>query len=284
MNKREIPIDLSADSKKVAFNKIHDDFSETEYGQKLAGNARYDRYKPEDVTLAEWERLLGVDVNNLKHLKLSYGMARQFIKYTEELSPDQGEKKIELTTKEKEDLLLAATIHDWAEAIVGDVSYDFKTKEHEEKEYAELKKMAGGILGENSDELIARIANVTDTVIKDTNSKLGKIFNMIERVGYVRTALRAWEQSKSEGGDLQTCLQWITYNILCTQILKLVQSSETYPAVAHYLRENKYSIDDAFENMPDSVSKKFSHDDEIIKRSQMTQSRKVWQEFCSTIK
>jgi len=60
---------------------------------------------------------LGADVNNLTHLTLTYGLARSFVLHQEEADPNF------LTNQEKETLLTAALIHDWAEAIVGDLSW-----------------------------------------------------------------------------------------------------------------------------------------------------------------
>jgi len=85
VNKHEIPTGIKSDSTNVKFIDLHKAFANTEYGKTMSENARYERYKPKNITLSEWERLLGVDVNNLKHLQLSLNLAKQFIKYSNEM-------------------------------------------------------------------------------------------------------------------------------------------------------------------------------------------------------
>lgn len=285
---REIPDGIESGSKKVEFGKIHRDFSSTEFGHKLADNIRYERYKPDITTNQEWEKILGVDVNNLKHLKLSYGLARQFIRYSTEtpsISINKDLSEEALNTKEQEDLLLAAIVHDWAEAIVGDTSYDLKSKIQEDKEYEELKKMTHGMFNEGDDELLNRIHFVIDTVIKDTNTKLGKMFNAIERIGYLRTALRSWRESKQAEPalELQKGLHWLTSNVLSGQITKLLEYSKIYNPVKVFLKENRELINDAFNNLPDEVFKNYKPEEVEEKRKQFKLAQAQWREFYSSI-
>ena len=49
------------------FLNLHQQISASDYGKKLMKEVRYSRYKPENITNSEWEKLLGEDVNNLKH-------------------------------------------------------------------------------------------------------------------------------------------------------------------------------------------------------------------------
>lgn len=270
MAKEKIPTGIESNSGQIEFSKINQDFSATQHGHQLAGGVRYDRYKPSNMKNIEWERLLGVDVNNLKHLQLTYGLTRQFIKYSEEAK---------LTLQEQEDLLLAAIVHDWAEAIVGDKSYDLKTASQEDTEFQELKKMLGDIYGQNDSGLLARINHVTDTIIKDRNTKLGKIFNTVERVGYLRTGLFAWQKSKENGGDLKTGLEWLTNNVFLNQISTLIEYSKIYPAVTMYLKEKKDFINDAFNNLPDDVFKKYTPEEVDKQKSKFELGKKDWQEY-----
>lgn len=277
MKKEEISSGTKLNTGEVKFGKIHNDFSSTEYGHQLSDSIRYDRYKPNSITNDEWEYLLGVDVNNLKHLKLTYGLTRQFIKYSINLSVSPEEP---ISQEDQENLLLAAIVHDWAEAVVGDRMYDLKTLSEEDTEFEELKKMTYGMYGKNNNELLARINYVTDTVIKDRDTKLGKIFNAIERIGYLRTALRSWQKSKDVSGDLKTGLEWLINNVFSNQISILIKYSETYPAVALYLKENRELINDAFNNLSDDIFFKYAPEEIEDKRKQFNLAQKNWQEYC----
>ena len=286
MNNKEIPTRVKTNTKEIGFSEINRDFSSTEYGHQLASNVRYDRYKPSNMSNPEWEHLLGVDVNNLKHLRLTYGLARQFIKYSIDLpisSEESNNNEEQLTPKEQEDILLASIVHDWAEAVVGDHSYDLKTLKEEDVEFEELKNLTDSIYKKNNKELLNRINYVTDTIIKDPNSKLGKIFNAVERIGYLRTSLRSWEKSKDASGDLKTNLEWLTNNVFLNQISKLIQYSEIYPAVGLYLKENKELINDAFNNLSDNIFSKYSSNEIVEKTKQFKMAQKGWQEYYQKI-
>lgn len=231
---------------------IYDKFAKTEDGAEMAGKLRWDRYRPDNVSKEEWEKIFGADVNNLKHLKLTYGLTRAFISYSEAL---------ELTEDEKEDLLLAAIIHDYAEAVVGDISYEHKTEDDETAEYEALKRQLRNLYG-NDQELLDRAVRVLDTVIRDRNTRLGMVFNAIERVGYVRTGLKAWDHSKTTPDDFRINLEWMANNSFIFQIKKLIEYSKKYLAVKKFLLQNQDRISDAFDNISDESFEKYDEENE----------------------
>ena len=49
-------------------------FSETEYGQQLAGKIRYEKYNLAKLSNREWISALGMDVNNLWHMMITYSL------------------------------------------------------------------------------------------------------------------------------------------------------------------------------------------------------------------
>ncbi len=290
MNERLVPNHFIADGNRVTFRDIHRTFSNTELGQALAKKTRYDRYKPEEdkpeeVKNKEWMRLLGADVNNLEHMHLTHNLTRLFIHYNE--NPLASWTKpipadAQFNQRESEDLLLTAIVHDWGEAVTGDKMFDLK-KDSDEVEELEImheisQDLYGG--GENT-ELLGRIRTVLTDVLPNRSSKLGKAFNAIERIGYLRTGLRAWDLSHTqneEKQELTTGLQWLTNNVLLNQIPALVEYAQLYPAVHAYLTQNSDRISSAFNDLPDSVFDKYK--DEINeKRSSFEQAQKSWQNF-----
>ena len=287
MNEGKIPTKInSGTEEETDFRDIYSDFASTVYGQILNKNARYIPYKPESVSNQEWEKLLGVDINNLKHLKLSYGITRQFIRYFNTHSESMEESRAEgvLTEKEQEDLLLTAIVHDWAEAIVGDIPFDQKTKAHGKEEYRKLKEMARNMFKGKNDALLERINNIADKVIDHTETKLGSIFNAIERLGYVRTALRAWQASKNSPKELQIHLYWLTVNVLPNQLAKLIEYSKLYYPVKLFLQENQELIQNALNNLPEDAFQKYKPEEVEGKRKLFEEGRKKWFEFKETIR
>lgn len=155
--------------------KVYHEFKATPEGQKLYKSPRWGKFKPAHVNLHQWENLLGADVNNMKHMLLTAILTGLAI-------PEVGVSKAE-----GEILLWTAITHDWAEAIVGDIPLYDKTASAEQREHAILRKML--------EDRLPKQANGIMDVIGDVESKLGKIFQGIEYVGYVRTQRKAGEMA-----------------------------------------------------------------------------------------
>ena len=272
MNINEIPSGIKSGLEKIDFSQIHRDFSQTKYGNILSQNIRWARYKPENMTNEKWVKLLGADANNLEHLKLTYGTTRAFIKYSSKETP--------LTTEEQEDLLLAATVHDWGEAIIGDINYDLKTPQDEIRELEELEKMVKEMYGEKNSQLSSRVDTVINNIINGHNTKLGKMFNAIERIGYLRTALHVWKKTTGEiSTELKRNLDWISCNVLLGSLTQLMEYSKTYPPVALYLKENKEIITDIFNNLPEESFLKYDPKEVEQKKQKFNTVRQAWQEY-----
>lgn len=218
--------------------ELHHSFAATEYGQILNENVRFDRYKPVDVSNERWVALLGSDVNNLVHMPLTLGLTRDMVSRLNE----HGER---LTPHQVVTLCLAAIIHDWGEAITGDLTFDQVT--------------AGGKVEEEQalDEIISSLEQVGDVDLRtslhaarevafDASTPLGHIFNTVERIGYLRTGLRAMEHVVQ--GDAPDCgdgLLWLTENVIGNSLAVLVERAEQYPPVADYLMHMQEPINQA---------------------------------------
>ena len=272
INRSEIPTSVNlGKNNSVTYGEINRRLSSTEHGQKLARKTRYKIYNLLEIPSEKWVKDLGVDTNNLKHMPLTYGLGRVFIKYS---------KEGEYSLADQENLLLACGTHDIAEAITEDITFNAKTKIDEEIEIGLLHQMTTDIFSDVPG-LKDRLSIVIETIIKDSNSRLGKPFNAIERLGYLRTGLRAFEISPTKKGKQKTGLKWLTTDVLLNQIPPLIEYSKIYPPVSLYLESQKDSISKAFETLPKSVFKYYPKEDRI-KRKQMYQSAKeTWQNFVS---
>jgi len=216
-------------------------FRSTPYGEKLSGSIRYEKYNLSSLSNEEWVRLLGSDVNNLTHMPLTRGLTKDFIKTTERY------KENYFSEEEKVLLELAALIHDQGEAITGDISYGDKTENDEVEELRLFAQNADAFSGDISDDLKELIATARDQIVFNKESRLGRIFNAIERVGYLRTALRANDKVQlDETSEYADGLNWLIADVLSNQPLELVKYAEEYPAVSAYLTHQKQKITAAF--------------------------------------
>jgi hypothetical protein len=237
----------SVDAPEDTFMALYESFAASELGQALGETVRYERYKPAFVDNEEWQELLGADVNNLAHLKLTYGLTRAFLVGCREANS----MECRFSRREEAILLTVAVVHDWAEALkhIGDVSFDLKTAAQEKAEHQELARLLQAHESGSID-----VASVMD-VIKHPESLLGRAFNAIERVGYLRTALRAWEQVPAvmqdrvrpleQREELGEGLVLLTQNVLFNQIPTLLGYERQYPPVRSYLDQKAPRITEA---------------------------------------
>jgi cytochrome c1 len=211
----------------------------------------------------EWERLLGRDVNNLEHMSLTHGIAVAFIRFSEQHQPDL------LSEEEKESLLLTAVIHDWGEAIRGDVSYSDKTNEEESQEQRDFMTVVNSV--GHASFTKEEILRAKEIAFDHEGSKLGKMFFAIEQLGYMRTAIKAarivHDQPQPDGTT--DGLTWLTADVLGNIMRqdKIIEASHEYDAVRAALEHYAADIDTAFqvvrlrpltfENYGDNVYEKF---------------------------
>lgn len=252
--------------------EIHEEFEKTDFGKALASRVRYERYKPAEVTNERWVELLGADVNNLTHLTLTYGLTRDFVATTDTLQPGYFSKD------EKQILQIAALIHDWAESIVGDVSFGDKTAVDEAEEQRVFESHVAQFYTGDAIDLIDRARK---EVVFDHagESKLGSAFNAIERVGYLRTALRAYSHvAARDAPDCESGLLWIVADVLSQQPTPLQQHAESLEAVKRYLIAQHEQISNAYELIESDpgVFNNYPSEQRDIKQCQFEESYTTW--------
>jgi hypothetical protein len=231
----------------ISIASIHERFSSTKYGQKLAGERRYEIFRPEPISPVQWIEILGPDANNLAHHDVAHGITRDL---TIVSTPGQ------FSTDEIQDLALTAATHDWGEAVIGDVTYSNKTASHEEEEMRALKMIAEDVYSDNP-ALARRIITLSETVLCDRTSKLGSTFNAVERSGYVQTALRGRHVAKYNVEMGQDELRphiprfdLIAHNVLSGHMRPLTVYAEVHPYVAQMFTRREKGIEHAYATIP----------------------------------
>lgn len=255
----EIPTSISLGSGDVSFLDVHGLFSATDYGNILLDRSRWGSFKPSWMSDDQFEELIGVDVNNLKHIQLTFATARVFLAYCEQ--PDsvwEGpvSEDAQFTDDEKVVLLLCAITHDWGEAVVGDIAQPLKTKASEKKEFKELRRIAKEVSGSNT-ELYEKISESIQIVLVDSNTKLSRAFNAIEKVGYHRTGLIGFRESvnwKGAESDMYDRLRGMAFSVHTHNLEDLIKYAAVYPPVLTQLIANADQISQIYETEPSVVS------------------------------
>jgi hypothetical protein len=166
--------------------------SESEYGQKLRVSERWNHYKPDGMEFGEWQKILGYDVNNMDHMRLTDFITVGFVDLQNKIYPEKGFNQEEIKL-----LRMVAVLHDMPEAISGDKRYDLKTEADEEIELKNMSLILGSFSVRIDDEMTKQIIDV----LKNKTSKLGIVFSAIERIGYFKTGIKAWLKSENPKFD-----------------------------------------------------------------------------------
>jgi len=90
--------------------------------------------------------------------------------------------------------------------------------------------------------------------LDNLDSKLGRAFNAIERLGYLRIALTAWERSKEidqkSEAQLFASLRRLACEVVPNHHDQLVEYAKIYPPVALYLDNQKEVIKEVLAAAP----------------------------------
>lgn len=259
----------------TSYGEVHNSFVESVYGLDIDGHVRFERFKPEHVSNEQWRELLGSDVDSSQHMPLTYGMSRAFLNYYR-THPYENTNGVEFSPEEEHILMLAAMTNNWGESRTGDVSYDQKTVDIEKEE----KDAYRDILTElYSDSIDVKKRMLVERTIFENDTKLGRAFDAIQKAGYLRTGLQAFEASQDiEDEVLAEHLQWLCGNVLSNQIIVLIEYSKSYPPVRSFLENQRESISEAFEAItPETFSK--HGQTESIRSELLWQNKLAWYEF-----
>lgn len=265
---------LMLDKESITFHEIHQRFSETPPGQRLSQNARWSYFQPEYISKPDWISLLGIDANNLDHCRLTYSLTLWFID-----QQNQSDYPNKFNYEEKDILKLTALTHDWPEGITekGDINYEAKTKEDEDNELAVIIPAITSVIGSSHEA--QQFACQVKECLKNSGDQLGKAFNCIEAIGYLKTALSVWPQSKTTSDPyLSQRFQTLTGNVFYNSIPKLIDySKEFYPA-KKFLFYKSQIITQAFQ-MPNSIFDCYDGKKRDESIDKFTMAKNLWHQW-----
>jgi len=184
---------------------------------------------------------------------------------------NQNTDQFTLTDDQIEILQACCEVHDWGEYAKGDINYDQKTDEHEHAEKIERDIIINEFLKvKYSQDQIVEITqiiskpNPEETIGKEI-PKLRLIFNTIERIGYLRTGLKAWkgfysllnnqeylkrkELSPLESQILKESCLTASVNVILNNLTILYQRSENFPYLRAFLANHKKEIESIFDQV-----------------------------------
>lgn len=237
-----IPRVVTKEGNTYTFDEIHARFAQSPAGQKLSEAVRFGSFKPETCPRERWIGILGTDVDNLDHMRLSWRLAVGFANFCN----SHGNRN-DLAHFSADDILelgLAACVHDWGEGMTkkGDISKLLKTQADEDEEYRILLGNVSKVAKDSG--LAIEITGAVKTVLLNPDHKLAQAFNVVEKVGYFRTAVRSYEKAhEQQDRNLKFALRHLAGSVAPTWLEFLVDQAEIYPAARAFLVKRRSDID-----------------------------------------
>jgi len=207
---------------------------------QLESSVRYERFIVKE-TFEDWYCLLGKDVLFLTHPHFTAKIAKEFIN-----SPNQT--GLSLTNEEQALLVTASYIHDWGELKIGnlgigDITFEQHNENHKKIEVSIFETVINSLPKDKERDLIHK---AYQKIVMTKNSKLGEIFNVVERIGYLKTGLRAYKGIKGK-----RIKNWsgLAGNVLSNQIIALIDYAKKYPYVKNFLNRKQKIINKIFKKI-----------------------------------
>jgi len=254
------------------FLQMRTKISQSSYGQILNNSERWSRFKPDDLVFGEWQKILGYDVNNLKHMRLTDFITIGLVNLQNKIYPENS-----FTPEEKRILRITANIHDLPESLTGDKNFELKTEDDEDLELKNMNFIINDIQLEIDESATKQIIDI----LKDKNSKLGKAFNVIERIGYFRTGIKAWKKASNQNDQTTNGLYWLIHNVLLNQIPPLINYSKDFALAEYALHFYKSDITQIFNEIPKTSFDNYSLNEREVKSNQFREASKIWTDWIS---
>lgn len=253
-------------------NEVYQSFEGTTYGQHLARNIRYERYNIGNLTIGEWRDILGSDVNNLEHMKYTTELAAFYI------SKDESN---ELTDEDKDDLLIAASIHDQGEFFTGDITASLKTDEDEVEELQKAVEHAKLMMPDLNDITHERILRIRKDIVFNRETPLGARFATIERMGYLQTSLKAYAHfAYNEEIDPATRdgLEWLVADVMMNMFdNNILDVADEDPVVRKFIANRARAINESMDSISDDAFRHYGDFGED-KRRKFLAAKQQWQQ------
>jgi hypothetical protein len=249
----------------LTYAEFFERYAQSPDGHILVKGVRYSPYKPPSMSDEQWKKENGIDICNLKHGWLQGMMALNFAQ----------ESNGYFTPREK--IVLSATgfAHDFGESQVGDINFHHKTQADEDLELKILRTILDNLYGEDIDS--SWFDDIIET-LADKTTKTGLAFNMVEKVGYTRTGINAFERSKKRTDpELAASLENMGIGVTSNQVADLVRNRQTFPTVQNFLQARSRSIHDVFAT-PEHVLEKHTKASFPLKRDIFERNKIIWQD------
>lgn len=193
-------------SKTLEFaTRFDEEFRHSVYFERMQEmESRFIHHDPSrQVGSERYIEILGADVDQTRHMRRTLILTSSFIRQHNQLC--QGDNTLIPIDDEDVVLLeLAAITHDWGESICGDPKFELRTEDDTKKEIVAYEEIFNSLfkndidlfeqIGIEREELRSKLVEI----IFNSDSSLGKVFNTIERIGYLLTVSRAHRKLTEE--------------------------------------------------------------------------------------
>lgn len=222
---------------------LYTKFAASDAGKRLAGQPRFSKYRPEHILPGEWVATLGPYADLLRVAEAAYADAKEFLTGL----PNEGPNSLD--TNEQHLVLLAAITSPWTKVDGGDVDYESHNSQDETRERDSYRQIYQKLVGDNEKTLALLVATLFDN-----DSKTGRVYSAVKRVGYIKVAAKALEISgDTKDPLLKSHLQWMAAGVLSNQTHKATEYAKLYPPMQSFVSKNRSAISSMFTLIPAEI-------------------------------
>ncbi len=229
---------------RLSYFRLYQLLKSTHYGSILAQHIRFSDFIPASVSYSRWEKVLGADVNNMRHMWYTKQLTDQFLAYSLQHQPTL------FSSHEIHLLRLTATFHDLAESIIGDIAKTRKTSHDELAEKHVLIKLIRELNTKYPElqPLIPDMVVCIDEILFPENpTKLSRAFLVIENLGYLHTACKSWNFAyyAAKPTALAKGLNRLAHEVIPYCLKRLHTYEDQFPAIRDFLAapQIRYAIE-----------------------------------------
>lgn len=198
---------------------------------------RFKRFKPRDLDVQVWARLIGANGRDLTHMSRSRRGIKTFVNGTKRLTAD-----------EKCSLVLSETWHDCGEAATqaGDVPSGCKTLAQRLAETEGLKIVVKDVLSFHKNGLADWVINVIVPVLEEPG-RLNLYHRVFTKIDHFNSGIKAWGRARrTDDRELAGCLRWMAYETLTDSLPEIIGAAAEMEGAERFLAANTRRISAMF--------------------------------------
>lgn len=260
---------LFGNGRMLPFAEIQKRIAQSELGAVLRDSekcTRFRRFKPAEMNHAEWSKAIGVNGDDLNHMRR---ITRAYVPFFA--------KHGNLDSLSLARLALTETVHDLGEAVTdaGDLPSGTKTESQKQEELFGLRYALGLVLSDFPGHIADTVFGLVRPVLEDPSEPLNIYHQMITHADHMRTGYKMLGRINGDETVAST-LRRMCYDTIGSHLPRLIAWSVRHPPALAFLAHQRRHINRAFALVPPNTWRAYPHGEKKKARIAYLQAERLW--------